>query len=351
MRYHSMALLVNLLLLLASCHKENNIVNAPTTRGIFITNEGDFNSGQGEISFYDPVSQRITNGLFYAINNYHLGDVVESMYIKDSLGFIVVNNSAKVEIVKIPSLKHILTINIANSSPRYLLPVNDSIAYVTDLYASQIHVINYRTGSLVTNISGVSEWTEHILMINNIVVVEEQSLLSTPSYHGSIVTINPNTNTLLQRYSFNGTNVDGIVSDHLNRLWLGMDADTTHYIPASIYCLNTDMSINKNIPLPAGHAVSNLKINGTGDEIYYFDLNGIATISINDTAAPITPLVPVNGRNLYGLGIDPANGDIYVSDAIDYVQRSRIYRYDKNANLLQSDTAGIIAGNFVFNTQ
>ena len=344
------AIFISLILLLAitSCHKVSPIINAPTTTGVYITNEGDFNSGQGEISFYNPATAQISNNLFYAVNNYHLGDVVESMYIKDSTGFIVVNNSAKVEVVKIPSLKHIITITIPNSSPRYFLPINDSVGYVTDLYASAVHVINYHTGALITNITGLAEWTEHMVMVNGTVVVEERSLSNNPTSTGSVTSINTSTNSIIHRYTFNGSNVDGLVSDNNNRVWFGMDADTVHQVPASIYCLNSDMSLNKNIIMPAGHAASNLKINGTGNEIYYFDNNGVAAISINDTTAPLNPFSPVNGRNLYGLGVDPSNGDVYVSDALDYVQRSRIYRYDRNANLIQADTAGVISGNFAF---
>ena len=142
-----------------------------------------------------------------------------------------------------------------------------------------------------------------------------------------------------------------MVSDNLNRVWIGSDANPSLNIPASIYCLNTDMSINKNIVLGLSHSVSHLKINGAGNEIYYFDNNGVNAISINDTSAPANPFSPVNGRNLYGLGVDPYNGDVFVSDALDYVQNSKIYRYDKNANLIQSFTAGLIPGNFAFNGQ
>jgi hypothetical protein len=337
------------LLIASSCHKDVTPVTPPVTTGVYITNEGNYGSGNGEVSFYNPISGAITNNLFYSVNNYHLGDVVQSMYIKDSTGFIVVNNSAKVEVVKIPSLKHVLTITIPNSSPRYFLPINDSAAYVTDLYASEIHVINYNTGRLITNITGVSTWTEHMVMINGTVVVEERNLdQSTILYTGSVVTINPLTNSIIQQYTYNGYGVDGMVKDNQNRVWFGMDADTLHNIPASIYCLNSNMSLNKNIVLPSGHAVSDLQINGTGNEIYYFDNNGIAAITINDTIAPLTPFVPVNGRNFYGLGVDPTNGDVYVSDALDYVQNAVIYRYDKNANLKQSFTAGLISGNFAF---
>jgi len=338
------------LLAVSSCHKEIMSVTAPTTTGVYITNEGNYGTGNGEISFYDPIKETITNGLFFSVNNYHLGDVVQSMYVKDSTGYIVVNNSSKVEVVKIPSLQHITTITIPNSSPRYFLPVSDSIAYLTDIYGSEIHVINYKSGTLVTNITGLAEWTEHMVIINGVVVVEERSLSDTCTT-GSVVTINTASNTVMRRYSFTGNNVDGLVSDMNNRVWFGMDADSVANIPASIYCLNSDMSLNKNIILPPGHAAANLKINGTGDEIYYFDNNGVAAISINDTAASINPFSATNGRNLYGMGVDPANGDVYVSDALDYVQPSRIYRYNKSGSLIQSFSAGVISGNFAFNQQ
>lgn len=349
MRRYAIILISLLLLAISACRKENPVpVAAQNANGVFITNEGDFNSGEGEVSFYNPAAETISNGLFYRANGYHLGDVAQSMYIKDSIGFIVVNNSAKVEVVKIPSLKHIITIAIPNSSPRYFLPINDSTAYVTDLYASEVHVINYLTGAIITNITGVAGWTERMVMVNGNVVVEERSLLSNPSTTGSVAVINPATNTFMQRYSFAGSNVDGIVSDNMGRVWFGMDADSAANIPAAIYCLNTDMSLNKRIVLGVSRMASNLKINSTGKEIYYFDNNGVNAVSINDTVPPAVPFSPVNGRNLYGLGVDPRNGDVYVSDALDYVQNSKVYRYDKNGNLVNSFTAGVISGDFAF---
>ena len=48
-------------------------------------------------------------------------------------------------------------------------------------------------------------------------------------------------------------------------------------------------------------------------------------ISVNSNNLPSSPFITSNGRNLYGLGIDPENGDIYLSDAIDYVQKGMIY--------------------------
>ncbi len=343
--------LAPILLLIASCNKEGPSITTPAVKGVYVTNEGNFNFGNGEISFYDPSTQQVSNNLFKNINHYNLGDVVQSMYIKDSTGYIVVNNSSKIEVVKIPSLQHIRTITIPNSSPRYFLPVNDSTAYITDLYAGKIHVVNYVTGSPVTDITGVATWTEHLCMVNNKVVVEERNLSGSTPFTGSVVAINPVGNTVIQHYNFAGSNTDGLVTDYLGRVWIGMDADTTHQLTARLYCLNTDMTINKTIVLNTGHTVSNLAVNGGGTKIYYFDTNGVNALAVSDTIAPASALIPAGNRNLYGLGINPANDDIYLSDALDYVQPSNIYRYDKNAVLIQSFSAGIISGNFAFSNE
>src|SRR4051812_27111387 len=102
---------------LASCHKDQAPL-IPESKGVYIMNEGNFNFGNGEVSFYDPGTNEVSNSLFHTANGYSLGDVVQSMYIKDSLAFIVVNNSQKIEVVKIPSFKQVRAITISRSNPR-----------------------------------------------------------------------------------------------------------------------------------------------------------------------------------------------------------------------------------------
>lgn len=342
--------LLSALLWATSCRKEKGgPVAASSAKGVYIINQGNFGFGNGEISFYNPITQQVTDSIFRKENNYSLGDVAQSMYIRDSLGFIVVNNSAKVEVVKIPSFQHVRTITIANSSPRYFLAINDSVAYVTDLYASAVHVINYNTGTLITNITGVAQWTEHILPMGNNVVVEEQNFNDTGiAATCSLVLINTQTNSFMQRYSFAGANVNDIAKDNQNHLWFAADEDSVANIPASLYCLNNDMSINKRLQFPIGHHPWFLSIDGMGSQLYYFD-NGIYTLSVNSDSVPSVPFSPGNNRNFYALGIDPSNGDVYAGDALDYVQPSHIYRYSSSGSLIQSFTAGVITGNFTFN--
>jgi hypothetical protein len=53
------------------------------------------------------------------------------------------------------------------------------------------------------------------------------------------------------------------------------------------------------------------------------------------------------GKNFYGLVINQTNGDIVLSDAGDYSQRSTIHIYNKNGLERNSFKAGIISGNML----
>jgi hypothetical protein len=57
----------------------------------------------------------------------------------------------------------------------------------------------------------------------------------------------------------------------------------------------------------------------------------------------------VQGTKLfYGLGINSKDYSIYVSDAIDYVQKSKIEIYSVNGTFIKSFNSGIISNGFVF---
>ena len=44
--------------------------------------------------------------------------------------------------------------------------------------------------------------------------------------------------------------------------------------------------------------------------------------------------------------VNPANGEVYIADAIDYQQQGKIYRYSPEGELLDEFYVGIIPGAF-----
>ncbi|MBK6410851.1 MAG: hypothetical protein IPF78_14360 [Flavobacteriales bacterium] len=90
-----------------------------------------------------------------------------------------------------------------------------------------------------------------------------------------------------------------------------------------------------------------MSITGGKDTLYYLN-GGAYRMAITDSSLPVAAFVPADGRNLYALGVDPVDGTIYLSDAIDYVQRGMIYRYRPDGSLLNTFHAGTIPGSFCF---
>ena len=71
-------------------------------------------------------------------------------------------------------------------------------------------------------------------------------------------------------------------------------------------------------------------------------------MSIDDNSLPISPFITSSGKNFYGLAIDKAKNEIYVSDAIDYIQKGKIYRFHSNGIEIDNFLVGIIPGDFLF---
>lgn len=335
---------VILLVFICSCKKSKPTVIL-SSKGVYITNEGNFNFGNGEISFYNPNTNAVSDNVFHSVNGYSPGDVVQSMYIKDSIGFIVVNNSQKIEVVKISSLQSIRTINLPGSSPRYILPIDDSIAYVSELYSNKIHVINYATGNLVTEIS-VPQYTEHLVILDEYVFAEGKKIYSNPSAKGALMRIRTIDHTYIDEVEFAG-DAQGISVDLGNHVWILTGEDSATLNTAAFHVFDKNLNHYYTYSFSTMGIHPNNFVMNPNDETIWF-VSGKDIYKCDNFSFPGFPVIHSTASNIYATGIDPNNGDIYASDALDYVQQSKIFRYDKNGTFIHSFNAGVISGNFAF---
>ena len=76
--------------LLISCQNDSINPNIPIglyDNGYFVTNEGNFGTGNGSVSFIDE-SGLVSNNVFEQTNSFSLGDVVQYMQIINDLSLI-----------------------------------------------------------------------------------------------------------------------------------------------------------------------------------------------------------------------------------------------------------------------
>jgi len=317
-------------LLISSCSKspvDTIYFDFTGNRGVYIVNQGNFMYGNSSLSFYDPQAKKVFNQVFQARNGAPLGDVAQSMTIWNNLGFIVVNNSGKIYIVDARTAEFKGSIS-GLSSPRYIHIINSEKAYVTDLYARKVTIVNPQTFQIIGNIpvnNSASAFNQHPIEQ----MIQYQNLIFTNcwSYDNKILVIDSNTDQLVDSIEvFKQPN--SMVLDKENKLWVltdgGFEGSQYGYEKPALLKIDAETrEIERSFRFELGTHPLNLSINPTKDTIFYINRH-VWKMAITAKSLSEKPFIVSEYADFYGgffsLGIDPLNSEIYIGDAIDHRQ-------------------------------
>lgn len=338
----SVAVCSILLILLVSCKKDDpkdeendNNVN-PSDKIVYIANEGNFQWGNASITRYNLTEEKVTNNLYESVNDVPLGDVAQSMTRIGDEVFIVVNNSGKVEVVDSRSFEYIATIEGLNS-PRHLVHVGQSKAYLSDLYANAINIVN-TTSHSVTGSIPLDGWAEQMLFHKGKVYV-------TNRHKEYLYILDTDTDAVedsihIQKWA------GAIVMDSNNKFWVYSGGDSNEGIDAKIFKINPEEKEVEDVFSFNDAGGGNLTISPNRNTLYFLK-SGVYQMDIEAGSLPGEPLINEEDKLFYSLGISPS-GDIFVTDAKDYVQKGTAYHYSATGDLITSFETGIIPGSFLF---
>ena len=315
--------------------------------GLYITNEGNFQYGNATLSFYNPQTKEIENEVFYRSNAMKLGDVAQSMIIRDGIGWIVVNNSHVIFAVDPVTCREIGRITNL-TSPRYMHFISDEKAYVTQIWDNRIFIVNPKTFQITgyihcPNMTMEQGSTEQMVQYGKYVFV------NCWSYQNRILKIDTETDTVVDELVV-GIQPTSLVIDKNNKLWTvtdgGYEGSPYGHEAPSLYRIDAEtFKIEKQYKFKFGDAPSEVQLNGERDMIYWIN-DDIWEMSVEADTLPAEPFLPAQGTIYYGLTVSPYNGDVYIADAIDYQQQGMILRYSSNKELLDEFYVGIIPGAF-----
>ncbi len=316
-------------------------------RGLFITNEGNYQYGNATLSFYDPESTTVENGIFFRANGYKLGDVGQSMTIHDGKGWIVVNNSHVIFSINTTTLKEVGRIENFTAA-RYIHFVNNRKAYVTQLWDNRIFIIDPTTYTItgyitVPGMEAGTGSTEQMVQDGKYVYC------NCWSYQNRIIKIDTETDRVVDDLTV-GIQPVSIALDRYGKLWALTDggyAGSPYGYEAPTICRIdiATFTIEQRYTMQLGEAPSKLQLNGAGDTLYWIN-GGIWRMPVTSTSLPAEPFIPSRQTIYYGLTISPETGDVYIADAIDYQQQGIVYRYSPTGTLLDQFYVGIIPGAF-----
>lgn len=322
--------------------------NEPAS-GLFIINEGNFQYGNGTLSFYNPDNGDLLNEIFIKANGFKLGDVAQSMTIHGDTGWIVVNNSHVIFAIDTDTFKEKGRI-VDLTSPRYIHFVSDDKAYVTQLWDNRIFIIDPRTYSISGYIT-VPGMTMETGSTEQMVQQGKYVYVTCWSYQNSILKIDSETDEIVAELEV-GRQPRSIVSDCHGKLWVMTDGGLEGSIygseePRLLRIDPAQLAIERIWEFDLYSSPRELQTNGDGDRLYWIE-DDVWTMSVDSDELPDTPLIASKGTIYYGFTISPENGDVYVADAIDYMQPGVIYRYDASGNYKSEFSTGVTPGAFAW---
>ena len=346
-KYFVIAMLL-LIFSLMSCERDpNSAVNNetnPVLKGAFIINEGGWTKNNGSLSFYDPAKHTVQNNIFSAVNDSSLGDVVQSMSLYDTLGFIVVSNYNKIEVISLNTWKRVATIHIPMGGYPRNIAFHDGKGYVTNLFGNSVSVIDLATFDITATIL-VGANPEEILITGNKAYVANSGFGSGKTV--SVIDLNQQKVvkeiTVGDNPGFLTLDADGEVNVLCVGRWPAWGDSTDTGTNGGVYVIDPAQDAVVDSLNLIGHPTELADGgNGTGFFIYNGNVASYSTETnkmVNDTL--------VTGF-FYAVEADPSSQQLFVLDGKDFQQNGELRIYDFDGNLLETHTVGVIPGAVTF---
>lgn len=303
--------------------------------------EGNFMYGNASLAYYDTTTGECRNNVFFRANGAKLGDVAQSMTLYGDTAYVVVNNSGVVYALN-PDTFEVRGIIRGLVSPRYICFVSADKAYITDLYAAKIAIVNPQTSGIV----GYIDTGRHI-STEQMVQWGQYLFVTCWSYDDTVIVIDTQTDEIVREIRV-GKQPDSIVADCNGKVWtLSNGGSAADAQPVLCRIDAATQSVERMFYLPRGSAPSRLCTDAEGQTLYYLN-DGVWAVSVDADELPESPIIESRGTIYYGLAVDARSGEIYVADAVDYVQAGTVYRYSREGRLTDSFRTGVIPSAFCF---
>lgn len=337
-------------------------------RGFYLVNEGNMGSNKCTLDYMDYFTGLYARN-FYAERNPNvikeLGDVGNDIGIYGSRLYVVVNCSHKVEVMDARTGVRIGQVDIPNC--RYVR-FHRGKAYVSsyvgpvliDPDAPKGAVYEVDTLSLaVTRKCSVGYQPEEMEVVDDYMYVANSGGYREPDYDNTVSVIQMIDFKQVQQVPV-GINLHRLKKDRYNKLWVTSRGDYMSR-PSRLYVMQkrpgyNRMEVTDTIPV----ACSNMAF--FGDSLFYystewnnFTASNTITYGIIDirTKEVVSDCFITDGTEKdivipYGIAIHPETGDIFVTDAKNYVSSGTLHCYDRHGRRKWSVRTGDIPAHIVF---
>lgn len=305
--------LVALMTVMVSCSDDSDDDVTPeysSLEGVFVVGEGSMNYNNGAISFYND--EQSESDIFKEVNGRGLGDVVNDFEIVDTLGFVVVNNSQKVEVVRMRDFKSVTTLDDEELTyPRFAKQATESTVYISNgMYEGEVLVYNFKTFELEASIT-VGKGPEMMEKLGDYMYVANSGGYDVDQ---TISVIDIASSAVVKTIDVAEVPIT-MKLDKDNNLWVyckGPSVNWTYSSP-KLYKINTstnsvekEFSINKSLSTYG----NNLLATSLDGYVYYY-ADATYKLAIDADELPTESWLD---NTYYGIEVNPTTGSVFCLD-------------------------------------
>jgi hypothetical protein len=342
-------------LFVASCEKDRNPVlnpgaNDSNSQRLIIGNEGSFGTNTASVSIINLDKNTVANKVYKSANGQDLGDVLQSVTKINSCYYLVINNSNKIIVVD-SNFNHIKSIT-SLQSPRYILKVSESQAYVSSIFNNKMYVIDLLTHTKIHEMQMDFNWTEQMVLHAD-VTGEYVFVCEKDTAVNYITKIQIATNTVIDKVPISGYSPSQISKTTDGHLWV-LGGNYYDKIGTLTEINPIDNSIVATFVFPQKFTTGQLAI-GPNDEKYVtvvdYSTNNHRVYKFEKGATDFPHNFFTNqpsNANFYGIQVDQSTADVFISDTKGFTQSGDVNRYSSQGVLLNSWTVGVGPSSFYF---
>ncbi len=373
--------------ILSSCREDEHIVVSdvqiirdkinPNSKiaGMYLVNEGNMGSNKCTLDFLDYTEGIYMRNIYPERNPTvvkELGDVGNDVQIYGNKLYIIVNCSNKVEVLDARTGVRIKQIEIPNC--RYICFRREH-AYVSSYVAGVLidpnaplgAVFKIDTASLqVVDKVTVGYQPEEMVVLGDYLYVANSGGYRVP-YYDNTVSVVEFEGFHQEQQIVVGLNLHRIKADKYGKLWVSSRGNYNDIyspygsVPSNLFVLDkrvgyNEMIVTDTINVPC----SNMAIHGDSLYLYSHDYDnitqqstltyGIINIKTKKVVSKnfITDGTEKDIKMPYGISIHPETGDIYVTDAKNYVSTGTLSCYNKEGKRKWRVSTGDIPAHMVY---
>ena len=337
--------------------------------GMYLLNEGNMGSNKASIDYVDFVNGYYIRNLYAERNPTvikELGDVGNDLQIYGSKLYAVINCSHKVEVMDARTCVRIGQIDIPNCryirfsrGKAYVSAYVGPVSINPDAQLGAVFEVDTATLTVTREVS-VGYQPDELDILGEYIYVANSGGYRVPNYDYTV--------SVVERYGMKqvqkipvGINLHRLRKDRHNRLWVSSRGDYGQ-IPPALHLLERKNSTSKEMAVTDTFNIPCSEFVIAGDSLYFYGVSwnsqtesnhvsyGIFNIASKTLSASsfITDGTEKDIKIPYGIAVNPYNGDIFVTDAKNYVSSGVLHCYGKNGRKKWSVRTGDIPAHMAF---